>query len=200
MSAPGFFSRLFVLSWVAFFRTLFDAEFAAGIEQLRSGKLLPPPAPEPEPEPEAKPKEKKEKKEKKAEPVVLREAGPDAALQLLALLQREGRFVDFLEEDVASFTDAQIGAAARVVHEGVKRAIDEHFPMEPVRSEEEGAKITLEKGFDAGRVRLTGKVVGDGPFTGTLAHRGWRVKEVKLPQMAQGHDATVIAAAEVELS
>jgi hypothetical protein len=195
MSPPGLFARLFVLSWIAFFRTIFDAEFAAGVEGLRSAKALPPPAPTPEPA-----EEPKKKKEKKAEPVVLREAGPDAALQLLALLQREGRFVDFLEEDVASFSDAQIGAAARVVHEGVKRALAEHFPMEPVRTEEEGTKVTLEKGFDAARVRLTGKVTGDAPYTGTLAHRGWRVTEVKLPKMAAGHDATVIAAAEVELS
>jgi hypothetical protein len=196
MTPPGFFARFFVLSWVAFFRTMFDAEFALGVERLRSGKALPAPV-EPVP-PKIEPE--KEKKKPKAEPVVLREAGPDAALQLLALMQREGRFVDFLEEDVASFSDAQIGAAARVVHEGVKRALAEHFPMEPVRSEEEGAKITLAKGFDAGRVRLTGKVVGEAPYTGTLAHRGWRVTEVKLPKMAQGHDATVIAPAEVELS
>lgn len=197
MSPPGLLTRLFVLSWVAFFRTLFDAEFAAGVEGLRHPKALPKPSPETEPEPRTKPAAKKEKK---PEPVVLREAGPEAALQLLALLQREGRFVDFLEEDVASFSDAQIGAAARVVHEGVKRALAEHFPMEPVRTEEEGTKLTLEKGFDAARVRLTGKVTGDGPYHGTLAHRGWHVKEVRLPKMAVGHDPTVIAPAEVELS
>jgi hypothetical protein len=194
MSPPGVLARLFILSWVAFFRTIFDAEFAAGVEGLRNRKALPAPKPEEPAKPEAK------KKEKKAEPVVLREAGPEAALQLLALFQREGRFVDFLEEDVASFSDAQIGAAARVVHEGVKRALAEHLPMEPVRTEEEGTKVTLAKGFDAARVRLTGNVTGDGPYTGTLAHRGWRVKEVRLPKMADGHDATVIAPAEVELS
>jgi hypothetical protein len=192
MSPPDFFTRLFFLSWVAFFRTLFDAEFASGVQGLRVAKALPAPAPEPVVE--------KKKEKKKAEPVVLREAGPEAALQLLALFQREGRFVDFLEEDVASFSDAQIGAAARVVHEGVKRALAEHLPMEPVRTEEEGTKITLTKGFDAARVRLTGKVTGEAPYTGTLAHRGWRVTEVRLPKMAAGHDATIIAPAEVELS
>ncbi len=197
MSPPGLLTRLFVLSWVAFFRTLFDAQFAAGVERLRSSKALPATTVEAE---EAPPKERKAPPKKKAEPVVLREAGPEAALQLLALLQREGRFVDFLEEDVAAFSDAQIGAAARVVHEGAKRALAEHLPMEPIRTEEEGTKITLEKGFDAARVRLTGNVVGDPPYTGTLAHRGWRVKEVRLPKMAAGHDASVIAPAEVELS
>ncbi len=206
-STPGFFARFF-LAWVAYFRTLFDPAFAAGIVRLREGR---PALPEPRADDASKGKGKKEpaKTEPKAEPekkgepkkkeVVLREAGPEAALQLLALLQREGRFVDFLEEDVSSFSDAQIGAAARVVHDGCRKALREHLPAEPVRSEEEGAKVTLAKGFDAARVRLTGNVTGEPPFRGTLAHRGWQVKEVRLPRMTEGHDATIIAPAEVEV-
>jgi len=130
---------------------------------------------------------------------VLREAGPEAALQLLALLQREGRFVDFVQEDMSSFSDAEIGGAARVVHDGCKKALAEHLPVEAVRAESEGTTLTLEKGFDAGKVRLTGNVSGEPPYRGTLAHRGWRVTEVKLPKMAEGHDPKIIAPAEVEL-
>jgi hypothetical protein len=188
---PGVFTRLFWLSWVAFFRTLFDADFAAGVVRLAEGKrALPPPNVEPK-----KPKAEKPAKQE----VVLREAGPEAALQLLALLQREGRFVDFVQEDMSGFSDAEIGGAARVVHDGCKKALAEHLPIEPVRSEDEGAAITLEKGFDASRTRLTGNVTGEPPFRGTLAHRGWRVTDVKLPKMAEGHDAKIIAPAEVEL-
>jgi hypothetical protein len=190
-AAPGFITRLFLLSWVAFFRTLFDAEFAAGVARLRAGApALPAPSDEPKKGPE--------KKDKKKE-VVLREAGPEAALQLLSLLQREGRFVDFVQEDMSAFSDAEIGGAARVVHDGCKKALAEHLPLEPVRSEAEGASITLEKGFDAKRVRLTGNVAGDPPYRGSLAHRGWRVTEVRLPKMAEGHDPQIIAPAEVEL-
>lgn len=201
---PGFFTR-FLLAWAAYFRTLFDAQFAAGVIRLRDGQpALPADAKKDEPkknakkaeEPKAEPVEKPEPKKKE---VVLREAGPDAALQLLALLQREGRFVDFLEEDVASFSDAQIGAAARVVHDGCRKAIREHLPLEPVRSEDEGSKVKIEKGFDANKVRLTGNVTGEAPFTGTLAHRGWKVKDVKLPKMTEGHDASIVAPAEVEV-
>ncbi len=201
-AAPGFLTRLFLLSWVAFFRTLFDAEFAAGVARLRAGRPALP-APEDDvagaPEKVAKTErpEKKDKKDKKE--VVLREAGPEAALQLLALLQREGRFVDFVQEDMSSFSDAEIGGAARVVHDGCKKALDEHLPVEAVRAESEGAAVTLEKGFDATRVRLTGNVVGEPPYRGTLAHRGWRVTDVKLPKMAEGHDAKIVAPAEVEL-
>jgi hypothetical protein len=208
---PGIFTRFF-LAWAAYFRTLFDARFAAGVMRLRQGEPALPgaaasEAPAKSSEASSKPSEvsskpseasRKDTAVKKKE-VILREAGPEAALQLLALLQREGRFVDFLEEDVSGFADAQIGAAARVVHEGCRKAIREHFPLEPVRAEEEGSKVRIEKGFDAHAVRLTGNVTGEAPFTGTLAHRGWRVKEVKLPRMTEGHDATVVAPAEVEV-
>lgn len=122
-----------------------------------------------------------------------------AALQLLGLMQREARFVDFIQEDVAPYTDAEIGAAARVVHEGCRKVLREHFAIAPVRSEAEGARITLEAGFDAAAVRLTGNVVGQAPFTGTLGHRGWQVTQVKLPQLTDSQAAKVLAQAEVEL-
>jgi hypothetical protein len=133
------------------------------------------------------------------EPVVLREATPEAALQLLGLLQKEARFIDFIEEDIAAYSDADIGIAARVVHEGCHKAIKEHFSLAPVRSEAEGNKITLQQGFDAASVRLTGNIVGNAPFTGTLIHKGWQVTSIRLPKLTQGHNAAIIAAAEVEL-
>lgn len=135
----------------------------------------------------------------KPEPVVLKESTPDAALQLLGLLQKEARFIDFIEEDIAAYSDADIGIAARVVHEGCHKAINEHFTLASVRSEAEGNKITLQQGFDAATVRLTGNIVGTAPFTGTLIHKGWQVTNVRLPKLTQGHNAAIIAAAEVEL-
>ncbi|UTW12061.1 DUF2760 domain-containing protein [Marinobacterium rhizophilum] len=124
---------------------------------------------------------------------------PDTALQLLSLLQQEARFVDFVREDLGSFSDADIGAAARVVHEGSQKALNSYFTLEPVRTEDEESRVTLAEGFNAQEVRLTGNVVGTAPFTGTLVHRGWKVTEVKLPKLAAGHDTRVIAPAEVEL-
>lgn len=131
--------------------------------------------------------------------VQLKEITPDTALQLLSLLQQEARFVDFVREDLGSFSDADIGAAARVVHEGSQKALNSYFTLEPVRSEDEESRITLAEGFNAHEVRLTGNVVGKAPFTGTLVHRGWKVTEVKLPKLAAGHDTRIIAPAEVEL-
>ena len=133
------------------------------------------------------------------EPVILKEYTPDAALQLLGLLQKEARFIDFIKEDITSYNDADIGIAARVVHEGCNKALNEHFTLAPIRSEQEGGKITLPQGFDASSVRLTGNIVGSAPFTGTLIHKGWQVTTIRLPKLTQGHNAAIIAAAEVEL-
>ncbi|MGF1703986.1 DUF2760 domain-containing protein [Photobacterium makurazakiensis] len=129
----------------------------------------------------------------------LKTSTPDSALQLLSLLQQEARFIDFMQEDLKGFADAEIGAAARVIHEGGQKVLNEYFSFAPVRNEEEETRITLPQGFNASEVRLTGNVVGEAPFTGTLIHRGWKVTNVKLPKLAEGHDAHVVAAAEVEL-
>jgi hypothetical protein len=132
-------------------------------------------------------------------PPVLVEASPDAALQLLALLQRDARLIDFVGEDLGGYADAQIGAAARLVHEGCAKVLHEHFSIVPVRDEAEGGRVTLQAGFDAAAVRLTGNVIGQPPFTGSLRHQGWRVTEVRLPKLVGGHDTRVVAPAEVEL-
>lgn len=160
--------------------------------------------PAPAPEPVVKVVEKIVEVEKLVpapapEPVILKEATPDAALQLLGLLQSQARFIDFIKEDLAGFSDADIGVAARVVHEGCNKVVNEHFTLASVRTEQEGGKISLPKGFDAASVRLTGNIVGEPPFTGTLVHKGWQVTSVRLPKLTQSHNAGIIAPAEVEL-
>ncbi len=170
---------------------------------LMRGKKKPP-VQAPPPEPAVKIVEKIVEVEKLVhapapEPVVLKEATPDAALQLLGLLQKEARFIDFIKEDIAAYSDADIGVAARVVHEGCNKAINEHFTLATVRSEQEGSKITLPQGFDAATVRLTGNIVGQAPFTGTLVHKGWQVTGIRLPKLTSGHNAAIVAPAEVEL-
>lgn len=129
----------------------------------------------------------------------LEKAPPDSALLLLSLLQKEGRFIDFMQEDVSSYTDHDIGAAARVVHEGCGKVLREHLHIAPVRSETEGAQVTLQPGFNPAEVRPTGQVVGEPPFTGSLVHRGWRATNIQLPQVASSYDLHILAAAEVEL-
>ncbi len=133
------------------------------------------------------------------EPVVLKETTSDAALQLLGLFQKEARFIDFIKEELTAYSDADVGIAARVVHEGCNKVMNEHFNLSHVRKEEEGEKLTLQQGFDAAKVRLTGNVVGDAPFSGELIHRGWQVSEARLPKLTIGYNVNILAAAEVEL-
>ena len=182
---PSFFKRV-SLAFGSFFSTLSNPGYAARVQDLREqGDLDAAPAPVVTPAPVAV--------------VPLKQASPDAALQLLGLLQREARLIDFTQEDLSGYSDAEIGGASRVVHEGCLKVLREHFTLVPVRTEAEGSPITLAAGFDARAIRLTGNVVGQAPFVGTLSHRGWRATDVRLPQLTDQHDATVLAQAEVEL-
>jgi hypothetical protein len=193
--APSPLQRL-VLAFYAFFAILFRAEVAASVHRLRQARrarergALPLADTAAEPLARASPQAPPE-----------RAAAADArpALYLLSVLQREGRLLDFVQEDVAAFPDAAVGAAARTVHTGCKKAIADLFVVEPLFREGEGATVTIERGFDASAVRLTGNVVGDPPFRGALRHHGWRAREVRLPELREGLDPTVLAPAEVEL-
>ncbi len=140
------------------------------------------------------------KAEKKEMPAVPMEPVGTSAVQLLSILQREGRLLDFLQENLGAYEDAQIGAAVRNVHEGCKKALGEYVDMAPVMSQEEGASVTLDSGFDTHAIHLTGNVVGEPPFKGTLRHKGWQVKKIELPkQVGEAGQNKVLAAAEVEI-
>ncbi len=123
-----------------------------------------------------------------------------SGLLLLSALQREGRLLDFLEQEVAGFSDEEVGSAARVVHDGCRKVLRQYFQMEPAASEAEGATINLPKGFDANRIRLTGNVSGQPPFRGTLKHHGWVAKEIRMPSLSDAVNPRVLAPAEVELA
>lgn len=135
-----------------------------------------------------------------APPRPAREPDGLSAVQLLAILQREGRLLDFLQEPIDSYSDAQIGAAVRDIHRGCGKALAEHMPVEPVLREPENAQVRVDPGFDPSRIRLVGNVVGEPPFTGALRHHGWRIAKVSLPSPPRGTDPTVVAPAEVELA
>src|SRR5213079_2829870 len=93
------------LTWRAFVSTARDPVFADKVHAL-----LNPPPPEPPRPPKPNP-----------EPV-----------RFLGLLQREGRLIDFLTENISSYDDAQVGAAVREIHRKCQAALNEHLEMEPV--------------------------------------------------------------------
>jgi hypothetical protein len=124
---------------------------------------------------------------------------PEGVVQMLAALQREGRLIDFLQEDLTPYEDGQIGAAVRPIHTGCKEALKEHMEIRPVFDEKEGTRVTVPPGFDPGAVRLSGNVAGNPPFRGILRHRGWRVERIRLPQSADQKNNRILAPAEVEV-
>lgn len=166
------------------FRLLFNGEFArqvaSGLKALEVKEVKPVPAPKPV----APPPEK----------------AHASGLVLLAALQREGRFVDFLQQDVAGFSDEEVGAAARVVHGGCGKVLKQYFDFEPALADAEGATVNVPSGFNAQRIRLTGNVTGQPPFKGILKHHGWVARGIRMPEVAESLDARVVAPAEVELA
>ena len=142
-----------------------------------------------------------------AEPARPAPAEPEASnadaeiVHFLAMLQEKGRLVDFLMDDINAYSDAQVGAAARVVHAGCKGVLQEHFRINPVRTEQEGSTVQVPAGYSADEYRLVGKIAGSAPFSGVLVHRGWKTDMVKLPQLLRGaaDQLPAIAPAEVEV-
>jgi hypothetical protein len=123
----------------------------------------------------------------------------DRAVQILALLQRDGRLIDFLSENISPYPDVQLGAAVRTIHENCRQALDQYVKLEPVLNSEEGQPVSVEAGFDPSAIKLIGNVAGEPPFRGFLRHKGWRVKEIKMPPLPRGAACVVIAPAEVEV-
>jgi Domain of unknown function (DUF2760) len=118
----------------------------------------------------------------------------------LALLQEKGRLVDFLMEDTTSYEDSEVGAAARVIHQGCRQVLQEYFQISAISEGQEGSQVTVPAGYSADQYRLVGKLAGDPPFTGTLLHKGWKTDSVKLPRVVNTERLPVIAPAEIELT
>jgi hypothetical protein len=179
------------LAFRLFFRVLFDSALAQRVRPLLEAApatAAPPdegrkPAPTPTQKPSKKP------------------PGRSDALNLLAMLQREARLVDFVQEPIAGYTDEQIGAAVRDVHRDSAAVLQRVFALAPIREEAEGTTIELSGDFDAAQFRLAGRVPERPPFRGTLAHHGWRATQCVLPEWNGSEAAaTVIAPAVMELA
>ena len=121
-------------------------------------------------------------------------------LHVFSAMQRDGRLMDFLSEDLDQYEDAQIGSAVRNIHAGCKQVADKYLNPEPVMVEAEGEITTVPEDFDPGLITLTGKVIGDPPFKGIIRHKGWQTGDIKLPKLSGRQNARVIAPAEIEIT
>ena len=120
-------------------------------------------------------------------------------VHLFAVLQREGRLMDFLQEDLDRYEDAQIGAAVRSIQENCKKTVKRYLSPEPVMRQQEGETVKIEAGFDRQAIKLVGNVGDQPPFTGILRHRGWQLRSVSLPELSEAENPDLIAPAEVEI-
>jgi hypothetical protein len=180
------------LAFRAFFRTFSDRGFRDVLEVLLRGEAIEVKSLQPaEPEsPQAARPEPAKRAPKRSE-----------ALTLLAALQREARLVDFIQEPIGDYSDAQIGAAVRDIHRDCAALLERVFAVRPLLNQTEGATIDVPAGFDAARFSLTGNVSGQPPYRGTLAHHGWQATQCELPQWSGGDAAAnVVAPAVVELA
>ena len=171
----------FKTAWKAFWKILGSSDKAEAWQRLDKE----------EPQVETKPAAAAEKTEEQP-------LSADAVYTLV-LLQREGRLIDFLFEDIAAYQDAQIGAAVRQIHANCRKVLENNFGIVPIRDEEEGKSVELDSSFDPRQIRLIGKPAGEPPFCGALRHHGWRATKVDFPERHAKLDASIICPAEVEV-
>jgi hypothetical protein len=182
-----------------FFRILFDVPYALSIAGRSSSAAQAVDKQTGEPDWAAAERAEAAAREQQPSPLELAPSPDTGALVLLSLLQAEGRFVDFVQQDIAAFPDGEVGAVARVVHSGCRKVLSSHLRIAAIRGESEGQRVALEPGFDPSRIKLTGNVAGTGRLSGVLRHRGWQATEVHLPTVVDRAGTQILAPAEVEL-
>src|SRR5262249_25094274 len=156
------------LAFAAFFTILFKGRLPAALQSVQAPA---PAAPAPAP------------------PTV---DGSDRAVQVLALMQRDGRLIDFLMEDLTAYADAQIGAAVRDVHAGSGGVLPPYVTLEPILAGKEGERTSVSQDLDPALVRLVGNVTGHPPSPGTLLHHGWRVSRIELPPLGSSGGRSIV--------
>ncbi len=120
-------------------------------------------------------------------------------LHTLSIFQRDGRLLDFFQEDLSLYGDEQIGAAVRSIQEDCKKTVAKYISPKAVLDKDEGEEITIEDGFDIDSIKLTGNVAGNPPFMGIVRHSGWKAGKLDIPKLSDVKDATIIVPAEVEI-
>jgi Domain of unknown function (DUF2760) len=122
----------------------------------------------------------------------------DGALQLLGILQRDSRLVDFLMEDIAGYSDEQVGAAVRELHDQCRDSLGRYISLQPVIDGVEGT-FAKAPSADPNVVKFVGNVPAKPPAGGTLRHKGWKASKIDLPQLSPRQDAAIVAPAEIEV-
>jgi Domain of unknown function (DUF2760) len=167
-----------VFAFRSFFALLFTGKLPADIAEA-FGFILKKPQPVAKPAPQLKPS--------------------DGALQMLGILQRGARLIDFFMEDIAGYSDEQVGGAVRNLHEQCRQSLTRYFNLAPVVDGVEGTYTKVESS-DPAQVKLIGNVPANGKAPGgTLRHKGWRADKVDLPNLPANQNTAILAPAEIEI-
>ncbi len=121
----------------------------------------------------------------------------NGVIYTMLLLQREGRLIDFLQENINNYDDSQVGAAVRQIHADCSKVLEEHLQLEPVLNSTEGESVTIPDSFDPSEIKVTGNLPDKPPYNGTLQHKGWRVSKLNLPSRNKSINPKVVYPAEV---
>lgn len=179
--------RLF-LAIAAFFKTLFNRDFADSVRAIGAGETA------------VLTQEDKSTKTKPAAPPRPSVPERSEAITLLAALQREARFLDFIKEPLDAYSDAQVGAASRDVHRECGRVIDRMFGVESNSELNEGEKVDIPQGADPGCFRLVGNVTDGADASGEVVHQGWKAARCEVPKWTGSKEARlIITPTEVEV-
>lgn len=187
-----------LLAFRAFFSVLFNRQMAGLVRDCLENKAAPPP-PSPSVNEQLTAQKSKEPipSQPKAQSQIKSKSGDRSdALNLLSALQRESRLLDLVCESLDSYSDAQVGAAARDVLRDSRKVLDRTFGLKPLVDSPEGQPIEIPENASPVRWRVIGKSASK---TGSLCHPGWQATKLDLPIWAGSADDTmIIAAAEVE--
>jgi len=123
----------------------------------------------------------------------------DGAVQILGILQRDSRLIDFLMEDISAYSDEQVGAAVRSLHDQSRDSLNRYLRLAPVIDGVEGTFTKIDSS-DPSSVKLLGNVPVSGKAPGgLLRHKGWRAEKIDLPPIVSLASASIIAPAEIEV-
>jgi hypothetical protein len=172
----------------AFFKLLTNQALSESFDDFASGNLALPAIEVAE--------SKQDSTRTKPEPT----SGRSDAISLLSALQREARFLDLVNESLDGYSDEQIGGAARDVIRDCGSVIERMFALQPMTSVQDGESLKTPAEFDPAEYRLTGNVTGDAPFSGTLAHHGWKATKCDVPKYSGSKtSAKIVAPIELEI-
>ncbi|MBF0236158.1 MAG: DUF2760 domain-containing protein [SAR324 cluster bacterium] len=190
----NFLYRIFIYSFICFFRIMFSGKFAS---MVYAQAMLLKQEKNTLSEEEVNAEEPTQKIESSV-PTPQKETLVDG-IQLLSLLQKSGRLVDFLNQDITAFPDQDVAGAARVVHQGCKAVIEDYFKIVPLLTEREGSTFKVTAGYNPFEIQISGNTGKVAPFQGEVVHHGWKVETCNLPKITDARARMILAPAEVEI-